>query len=340
LRDGANALAAYRNGMVVELRDIYDEFNYGIANPHAIQAFLAYAASNWKTKPKFVALLGKGSFDPKDYLGGHTNLFPMLMTPTPDGLYPADNRFADFNNDGVPDLAIGRIPALTNQDVTQYLAKVQAYESSARRPANQALVLADNPDMAGNFTANSQAVAAALTGKGYVSTPVYLENTTAATARSQIVSALNAPAGVGLFTYVGHGGTNQLADENLLGNDTEPGLSTLNALSNTARQPIFMAFTCAVGDGSYPGYDSLVESLLWRQSGGAVASFAPSALSDNSQAHKLNLSVVGAMGGATSRPTLGEAAAAAIAEFARNGGARFMREVYTVHGDPGLRIQQ
>ena len=87
LRDGANALAAYRGGKVVELRDIYDEFSYGIANPHAIQDFLAYAAKNWKTKPKFVALLGKGSFDPKDYLGGHTNLFPMLMTPTPDGLY-------------------------------------------------------------------------------------------------------------------------------------------------------------------------------------------------------------------------------------------------------------
>jgi hypothetical protein len=101
-----------------------------------------------------------------------------------------------------------------------------------------------------------------------------------------------------------------------------------------------MAFSCAVGDGSYPGYDSIVESLLWRQSGGAVAAFAPTALSDNGQAHKLNLSIVDALGGAASRPTLGEAAAAAIADFARKGGQRYMREVYSVHGDPGLRIQQ
>jgi hypothetical protein len=235
LRDGADALAAYRKGMVVELRDIYDEFNYGIANPHAIQDFLAHAVKNWKTKPKFVALLGKGSFDPKDYLGGHTNLFPMLLAPTPEGLYPADNRFADFNDDGTPDLAIGRIPALTNDDVMEYLAKVRAYESNARRPANQALVLADNPDTAGNFTVNSQAVASALAGKGYVPTPVYLESLAPATARSQIVSILNAPAGVGLFTYAGHGGTNQLTDENLLANDVDPGLSTLNALAHTAR---------------------------------------------------------------------------------------------------------
>jgi hypothetical protein len=183
-------------------------------------------------------------------------------------------------------------------------------------------------------------VATALAAKGYVPTSVNLETTTPAAARSQIVSLLNSPAGVGLLNYVGHGGTNQLTDENLLANDTEPGLSTLNALTNASRQPIFMAFTCAVGDGSYPGYDSIVESLLWRQGGGAVAAFAPSALSDNSQAHKLNLSVVNALGGATSRPTLGEAAAAAIADFAAKGGARYMREVYTVHGDPGLKIQQ
>jgi hypothetical protein len=338
LRDGANALAAYRGGKVVELRDIYDEFSYGIANPHAIQDFLAYAAKNWKTKPKFVALLGKGSFDPKEYTGAYTNLFPVLMAPTPDGLFAADNRYADFNNDGTPDLAIGRIPALTNADVTNYLAKIQAYESSARRPANQAIVVADDPDEAGNFTLDSQAIVTALAGKGYVPTPIYVESIGATAARSQLVSALNSPAGVGIFNYVGHGGTDRLAGEGLLSN--WPDDANVDTLVNAARQAILLAFTCNVGDSSYPGYESLTESLLRRQEGGVVATFSPTGLSDDKEAHKLNLSLVGTLGGPTSRPTLGEAVAAAIANFAAQGGQRYLRETYSILGDPGLRIQQ
>jgi uncharacterized repeat protein (TIGR01451 family) len=339
LRDGASALATYRGGKVVELQSIYDEFNNGIASPNAIRAFLAYAAQNWRTPPRFVALVGKGTYDPKDHLGLGTNLFPVAMGPTPEGLFAADNRYADLDGDGVPDLAVGRIPALTNADVLDYLAKVQAYESRARRPASQALVVADDPDDGGDFAANGQAVAASLQAKGYTTTLLNLAGSTPEAVRAQIVAALNSPAGVGLFNYVGHGGSNQLADENLLSND--PGNGTLDALYSPGNKlPIFLAFTCEVGDGSNPGYDSLAESLLWRRQGGVVAGFAPSALSDNAQAHTLNTSMVNALAGKNASATLGEAAAAALADFARKGGLRYMRDVYSVIGDPGLRVQQ
>ena len=150
---------------------------------------------------------------------------------------------------------------------------------------------------------------------------------------------MNSPAGVGLLNYVGHGGSNQLADENLLSND--PGNGTLDALYSPGNKlPIFLAFTCEVGDGSNPGYDSLAESLLWRRQGGVVAGFAPSALSDNAQAHTLNTSMVNALAGKNASATLGEAAAAALADFAKKGGLRYMRDVYSVIGDPGLRVQQ
>jgi hypothetical protein len=331
LRAGADALALYRGGKVVELQDIYDEFNFGIANPHAVQDFLAYANQNWKPKPRFVALVGKGTFDPKDYLGLGTNLFPVLMTSTPHGLFPADNRYADFDDNGVPNVAIGRIPALTVGDVTRYVGKLGVYEGSPI-PANQALLAADNPDDAGDFTADSQRVGQSLTAAGYTTTRVYLANATPAQARQQIIDTLN--GGVGLFNYAGHGGADVLADEAIFSS------ADVASLVNGARLPILLAFTCVVGNGSYPGYDSLAEAMLWRDGGGAVAAFAPSALSEDAFANKLNLALVKSLVGPGASPSLGEAANAALTSLAQQGGPRYMIDIYSVIGDPALRAHR
>ncbi|MDS4025914.1 MAG: C25 family cysteine peptidase [Candidatus Contendobacter sp.] len=331
LRTGADALAAYRGGKVVELQDIYDAFNDGIANPHAIRDFLSYAYDQWQPQPHYVALVGKGTYDPKDYKGLHTNLFPVLMVPTSKGLIAADNPYADVHNDdGITELAMGRIPALTNADVQNYVAKLQAYESGSALA--KALLVADDPDVGGNFTADSQAVADVLQqNHGFTTTPIYFQTGgAAATTRQQIISALN--AGVGLFNYVGHGGNQQLAAEGLLRN------ADAGQLTNGTRLPVFLAFTCYIGNGSYPGQDSLTEALLWRQGGGIVAAFASTGPSDDGQAHTLNLSLIDTLFGTT--PVLGDAAAAALTDLARKGGTRSMLDIYQVFGDPALRTHQ
>jgi Peptidase family C25 len=331
LRTGADSLAAYRSGRVVELQDIYDEFNYGIANPNAIRDFLNYANTNWKTHPRYVALVGKGTFDPKNYMGFGTNLFPVLMSSTPNGLFASDNRYVDFNNNGTPDIAIGRIPALVAADVTQYVTKLITYNSN-RGPAKQALMVADNSDDGGNFTADSQAVAQVLQARGFTTIPAYLDQIPAYQVSQQIIGNLNSATGVGLFHYAGHGGVNLLADEDIFNNDDA------SQLTNSTRLAVFLAFTCAAGDGTYPGYDSLTETLLWRQGGGAVAAFAPTGLSDNRQAHILDLSLVNALVGTSASATLGDAAVAAVADLAKKGGERYMLEKYSVSGDPALKI--
>jgi hypothetical protein len=338
LRPGADTLAAYRDGTVVELQDIYDEFNYGIANPHAIRDFLAHANKIWKSGPHFVALLGKGTIDPKDYMGYGGNLFPVLMVATPAGLYNSDNQYADFNGDRVPDVAIGRIPAMVSGDVANYVAKLADYERRARGPANQALLAADNPDIdAGDFTGDSLAIAQALRADKFATTVLNRSALPSGSAvRAQIISALNSSAGVGLFNYIGHGAFDQLGydvGDPLFSNDD------VSLLTNGARLPIFTAFTCEVGDGTYPGTNSLTETLLWRQDGGAVAGFVPNALSDNGQAHILNLTLIHALAGPKSSATLGDAAIAALREFANQGGQRYIVDIYQVVGDPALRLR-
>ncbi|MFZ1574633.1 MAG: C25 family cysteine peptidase, partial [Chromatiaceae bacterium] len=111
------------------------------------------------------------------------------------------------------------------------------------------------------------------------------------------------------------------------------------SLTNGARLPILGAFTCEVGDGSYPGTTSLAETLLWRVGGGAVAAFAATALAVDDQAHTLNLAFVDALYGPHPSATLGEAVNAALSELAAQGGSRFMLDIYQVIGDPALQVQ-
>jgi hypothetical protein len=85
--DQANQLASYRQEQgldtaVIDIQDLYDEFNYGIPNPTAIRDFLALAYSTWQAPaPSYVVLLGDASFDPKNYLGfNRTNYVPPYLS--------------------------------------------------------------------------------------------------------------------------------------------------------------------------------------------------------------------------------------------------------------------
>src|SRR5581483_8304983 len=54
---------------VVDIEAIYNELSFGQKTPQALKDFLAYAATSWKKKPRYVLLAGDASFDPKNYLG-------------------------------------------------------------------------------------------------------------------------------------------------------------------------------------------------------------------------------------------------------------------------------
>ena len=74
LKEAARSLAQYRSNlglstMVVGLEDIYDEFNAGLAEPGAIRTFLRHATSRWSTPPRYVTLVGRGTWDYRDLRG-------------------------------------------------------------------------------------------------------------------------------------------------------------------------------------------------------------------------------------------------------------------------------
>ena len=336
LKDAAQALATYRQSRglvarVVELEDIYDEFNYGIASPEAIKAFLSYAYNRWAKAPSYVLLAGEGSYDYKDNLGFGDNLIPVWMAGTPNGLSAADNWFADVvGADGVPDMAIGRLPVVTAQELAAMVVKIVSYErDSGAGWANRVIMLADNGDVSGDFSATSDEAAALLTG-GYTADRIYLGEQAIGSARSALLAKIN--AGAGLLNYVGHAGMDKLADEGLLTMDD------VNALSNGTKLPVATLMTCAAVQHAMPGYDSIGEALLLREGGGAVAVWAPTGLSLNSEATLLDEAFFRALFQKGIKP-LGKAVRSALQEYAVQGKYPATLAVYNLLGDPALEVK-
>ncbi len=149
----------------VDVQQIYDEFAHGRRDPEAIRSFLAYAYANWRgpagdaAAPQYVLLVGSGTYD---FTGVTTSTKPNLVPPYLIRVDPwigetaADNRFVSLDgpDDFLPEMAIGRIPAQTPEEVTIAVDKILAYETTAPGGDWQQRVVyvADNcADSAGDF---------------------------------------------------------------------------------------------------------------------------------------------------------------------------------------------
>ncbi|MCG8606029.1 C25 family cysteine peptidase, partial [bacterium] len=130
----ADRLANYRkqhNGfrsIVVDVRDVYDEFNYGLTHPRAIKDFLSYTYRHWtKPAPSYVLLLGDATWDPQHRMQASTktNYIPSY------GILVSDNWFVtlDSPDDLLPDMFIGRLPVETIEQAQIVIDKIISYEA-------------------------------------------------------------------------------------------------------------------------------------------------------------------------------------------------------------------
>ena len=335
LREMAQTLANYRQSqglrsMVVDVEDIMNEFNYGLYKPEAIRDFLSYAYHNWEKAPRYLVLAGEGTFDYKNNQGYNDNLVPAILVETPYGLFASDNRYADVDgDDGVPDMAVGRLPVMTSEELDAVISKITAYETAGGNWTKRILLVADDPDDGGDFPAQSDVLAHMLTSD-YLTEKIYLSERTISEARQRVLNGIK--DGVLLLNYVGHADLDSLAQEGIL-------LSAdVDSLGNGDKLPIITAMTCLTGLFSIPGYDSLGEIMVLQQSGGAIATWAPTGLSINSAAATLNEGFFRAAFIEHST-ILGDVLLRVLKDYAFQNKSPYMLDIYTLLGDPALRIR-
>jgi len=325
--EGLAPLIAYHEGQgrtvkLVDVADIYEAYSHGVVDAAAIDAYLAAAVP--ALDATWVLLVGADSFDYRDYGGsGAFSLLPSIYGPTGLGVWhaPLDPAYADLDGDGVPDVALGRLPVRTPQELALLITKTTAY---AAAPPASAVLASDTSDGT-DYAAVNDGLEALLDGWDVQRADVD-RSVNAAAARADLLAAID--AGVGVTMYVGHSGPHTWTDLGLFDDDTA------GALTNSA-PTVVLQFGCWNTYYVAPDGDTLAHSLLLGPGGAAAVAGSTTMTSSASDIQLAELLTEQIAAGAT---TLGQAVLAAKRELARQaGGAVVDAQLgWTILGDPAL----
>lgn len=348
------ALASYRQsrGHVVKIAttdDIYNEFGFGVQSPTALQTFLRYAHSHWSTPPKYVLLVGDGTYDPKGYLGpvsGNTNFMPVPLVQTSFMQAGSDSWYALMDDhDAVPDLILGRLPVGTSAQLDRIIGRMIAYESTPDSATweRKITIVEDNVEAGHEETDDhfAQTVAAieAKIPANYTQQLVSQDSLGGvAQARQALVDDIN--AGTLVVNYVGHGSIQLWASELLFQN------SSVATLNNT-NLPVVVAMNCLNNYFFFPGFTSLSETMLEAETGGAIGYWSSTGLSTPQWQELLNVGFYDALFGNThalaatagSPITLGSAVHTATLTLTGHPEANDVLQTFAILGDPALELK-
>ena len=328
-RSSADTLAAARRaqGMkvsVVDVEDVYDEFSFGAHAPQALKDFFSWSNTHWATGPKYALLFGDSSWDPRNFMEqGFSDYVPTKLVDTVEFETASDDWLADFNGDGIPEIAIGRLPVRTTSDANTMVSKILNYDQERNGGAalRGALLVSD-----GGFEDQTAQV------QSYLSpiTTVQTLNRSAIgnddSMRTQIVNAID--AGPAIVNYFGHGSVGVWTGAGLLNQDNA---ATLN---NGNRVTLFVMMTCLNGYSHDAFIDSLAETLLRDPQGGAFAVWASSGATEPVGQAQMNTQLYQSLLG--NQPmTLGDAvrqAKLSTSDFD-------VRRTWILLGDPTMRLK-
>lgn len=272
----AQRLADYREStglrtLVVDVQDIYDEFNGGIYDPRSIKQFIKYAFESWsRPAPMYVLLFGDTTYlMDKDAAAesDFTSFMPSYMVNTLSfGMTSSDNYFgAVSGDDDLPDLYVGRLPANTADEAGAMVDKIIAYET--RQPAAEwrrhITLAAGNGDffgMAAQYLADHHLPRWMVVNQLSTDFTSPFFHTT-----EELISWIN--QGQSIINFLVHGAGEQIDDAKLFEKDD------LLRLNNVDKYGFSVTMSCYIGHFDNPERASLGEALLAIPNKGIMALF-------------------------------------------------------------------
>lgn len=307
---------------VANVLDVYRRFSGGVVDPVAIERYVRNAARRLGVRD--VLLVGGDTYDYFDRLG----LGSMSFVPTPyaatDALIrfaPVDPRYGDLDGDGVPELAVGRLPARTPEELDTMIDKILAFAGQAPT----ALFVADDGE-GGTFRETSLDLEARL-GDTWSTDRILLDDLAVAPARAALASALD--GGPRLVHFFGHSGPTVWTFDGLFR------AADADRLENAGAPSLIVQWGCWNSYHVSPRFDTLAHRFLVGGPGGAAAVLGAATLTRSASDRALAPLVLERL--AIPGTTLGEAITAAKRALARN--QADLRDVtlgWTLLGDPGM----
>lgn len=285
--------------MIINVDDIYDEFNYGVESPYAIKYFLYYALKNWgKYKPEYVLLVGDATSDYwGDYRNSVINYVPTYSMATDQ--FSTDKWASDYwfstviGSDYLGDLAVGRISESNKTDVENAVNKIIYYEKKSPLDLWRASFGYISDDE--GFSKDCEEVKYEFTPQYFINNDVYQANypyidnfllpkdlverkksKLSPSTTYHIQELFN--KGVVFLTYYGHGSPNIWSTERVwFGGDSKN--SDNIRLTNLNSLPFIITMTCSTGDIDFPTQPwniCISEDMMRVKNGGSVAMLVPS----------------------------------------------------------------
>ncbi len=274
-----------KHSLVVKQSEIFNQFNGGHPDPAALRQFLRYAFQEYP-EPRLTSLtlLGLGSIDWRNFSGQAAGKNKVVVYQRGDTT--AEDYFAMLTQSAFPELAVGRYPVSSVNELNNMLGNFQSYHRNPQSGwwRNSMVLLGDDlfngsQDYYENLhTRQTQEAAdgihpSILVDKIFAWEYPYDEYQNKPAARDAMLSAIN--EGRLVWFYIGHG-----AYDNLGAEDYFNGASDMGRFRNPDKLPLFLAASCSVSHFDYWGFESLGQKTVLLNNLGAIASYSATRISN------------------------------------------------------------
>jgi hypothetical protein len=288
---------------VATVQDIYRQFSSGRMSPTAIRDFLRHAYQGWgdpaqSGKLTHVLLFGDGHYDYRDIRARVMKQAPINVVPPYefilDGVggeqVASDDFYAMLEagtfspGSSMLDVALGRVPVQTPAEAAAYLEKAAAFENPALAGEwrSRVVMAADDNIQRGHddnldpinpgHTTDSDNLGDVISAneKGTTVDKVYLLDYPLNSAFHKPEAAQDLLAFINrgslLVNYIGHGASNQWADEVLMQTN-----DAISRMRNEGRTPMINSFSCTVGRFESLTSEGMSEQFIKQKGVGAIA---------------------------------------------------------------------
>lgn len=273
--------------IVVDIRQVYNEFSGGRQDLSAIKNYLRFLKETAEntTGPRYVLLFGDASYDFKNRVSGNTNYIPIYQTVeslSPTSSIATDDYIGYLSPDysgsiteGIMEVGVGRFPVKTARQASDAVTKVRNYYSDASFGPwrNKLTFIADDEDRNSHMIQVDKLSTEVDTvfpryNVVKVLADAYPQRATPGGHRYPDVNkAVDDAVQRGSLTmnYLGHGGELGWAHERILE------VSQINKWDNINNMPLLITATCEFSRFDDPKRTSAGEFVFLNPDGGGIA---------------------------------------------------------------------
>lgn len=323
--------------IAADVDDLYEQFSQGVnKHPVAIRQFLKFLYDSLPSKPMYAMIIGKG-IEPASLttIYQNENLVPVAGVPGSDYLFC--NGFSSQNNYDpyTTQISIGRIAALNNTEVNNYLAKVQSQEQSGDASWKKNILHftgGDDENLLRTLTGYMKSLETVVTDTLFgAKVTSFSKNTTSPIQTSisdSVFSAIN--RGCALLNFFGHGSESNF----------DQAIDDPNLYNNSGKHCFLLANSCNSGNIYIPTRRSVSERFINTAQKGAIGFLSTISYGYDVYLYNYSYEFYKALSGSQYHKGVGDVIREAI-RTGNNSGDQYLRMMafdMALNGDPSMVI--